>query len=75
MPTLPLLEADAAVEGTGGIPIDLSRSTSASSSGRADGKLPESLILEVGAGRRVGLLGTCTLGGVNVGWRTIDPPS
>lgn len=64
MPGLPLLEADAAVEGAAGLPLDLSRSASSSQSGKARftldraTKLPESLVLEVGQGRRVGLLGT-----------------
>lgn len=73
MPTLPLLEADA-IEGAGGLSLDLSRSISASSSGKANGrfftldramKLPEALVLEVGAGRRVGLLGTCIMWKIN----------
>lgn len=73
MPTLPLLEADAA-EGGEGLPLDLSRSISTSSSKhggprsfrlhRAE-KLPESMVLEIGEGdrrRRVGLLGTSVRG-------------
>ena len=67
MPSLPLLEADASIEGGEGLPLDLSRSLTGSIGRSRRGafrldraaKLPESLVLELEGGRRVGLLGTC----------------